>query len=525
MEREYTVIANTREDLPALEAEITASSGAGPIPSRSVDIANSRPGSRIQTHFMLTDEEAEELRSDPRVRAVEIPPDQRDDMQIGLSAIQKGSYYRGLNNGTDVNWGLRRCIAEANDYGAGTSIDGQYPYAIDGQGVDVVIQDSGIDPDHPEWLDSTGASRLQLIDWYTESGLPGTQSADHYRDRDGHGTHCAGISAGRTYGWAKGARIYAQKLAGLETLQGSDGTGIPIADAFDTIRLWHNAKNGSRPTVVNMSWGFRGTSSADPTSGVYRGTPWNFNSEDDNSLWDDYGIVSKFGDGNRRLPAQNVSVDAEIEDMITDGIHICIAAGNDYYKADLSGGADYNNEVTIGGVTRFYHRPSSPYSPDAFIVGNIDSNTFNNGVDDLDRTAGSSKKGPAVNIWAPGTNIMSTTSTQKDAGYNDVSFAYPLNEAYEIMSISGTSMASPQVAGVLALHLQVFPDLTPAQLQERIFTQSKSVIHTTANNDTDYRAFTTSILGSPNRMLYSRYGKQSITVSNAVNLLSAITVT
>lgn len=76
-EKEYTVIANTREDLPALEAEITASSGAGPIPNRSVDVANPRPGSKIQTHFMLTDQEAEDLRSDPRVRAVEIPADQR----------------------------------------------------------------------------------------------------------------------------------------------------------------------------------------------------------------------------------------------------------------------------------------------------------------------------------------------------------------------------------------------------------------------------------------------------------------
>ena len=87
-EKEYTVIANTREDLPALEAEITASSGAGPIPNRSVDIANPRLGSRIQTHFMLTDEEAEALRADPRVRAVEIPPEQRDDVSIGLNAVQ-----------------------------------------------------------------------------------------------------------------------------------------------------------------------------------------------------------------------------------------------------------------------------------------------------------------------------------------------------------------------------------------------------------------------------------------------------
>src|SRR6056300_108247 len=117
MEKEYTVIANTREDLPALETEITASSGAGPIPKRSVDVANPRFGSKIQTHFMLTDEEAEELRNDPRVRAVEIPPEQRDDISIGLNAYQTGRFYRGSGlNREYVNWGLRRCMNESNSF-------------------------------------------------------------------------------------------------------------------------------------------------------------------------------------------------------------------------------------------------------------------------------------------------------------------------------------------------------------------------------------------------------------------------
>lgn len=517
MEKEYTVIANTREDLVSLEAELIQEHGEGYIPCRCVHIANPRPGSKIQTHFMLTDAEAEELRKDPRVRAVEIPPEQRDDIKIGIRATQEANFFRGLNNSSDVNWGLRRCIAEDNIYGNLQLVEGAYDYAMDGTGVDVVIQDSGIDPGHPEWQDAQGNSRLQQIDWYTASGLSGTQSGLHYRDADGHGTHCAGIAAGRTYGWAKNAHIYSQKLQGLETLGGSDGTGIPIADAFDCIRLWHNAKTNGRPTVVNMSWGYQSTFTVDPSEGTYRGTPWTFTSQTDTQLWDSYGIVAKFSGSPdfRRLPVQIASVDAEVEDMITDGIHICIAAGNDYYKADVSGGADYDNSVTFSGTTRFYHRPSSPYSPNAFNVGNIDSTIFNNGVDDLDRTAGSSKKGPAVNIWAPGQNIMSTTSTLKDSSYNSVSFTYPLDPAYEIMSIGGTSMASPQVAGVLACYLQVFPNLTPSELQSKIFSDAKSVIYQTANNSTDYRSFNTSIMGSPNRMLYNRYGRAPF-VSNFI---------
>ena len=543
MEREYTVIANTREDLPALEADITASSGAGPIPNRSVDIANPRPGSRIQTHFMLTEAEAEELRSDPRVRAVEIPPEQRDDISIGLNATQTGIFYRGSGtNNTYVNWGLRRCIEATNPYlnsgdrvedlsNANPAQNVDYEYAIDGTGVDVVIQDSGIDPDHPDWNNYTGASRLQQIDWYTESGITGTQSADHYRDLDGHGSHCASIAAGLIYGWAKGAQIYSQKLSGLETLSGSDGTGISVTDAFDTIRLWHNAKTNNRPTVVNMSWGYGATVTGNPTGGTYRGTAWTWDVDytTRSALHAATGVSENFfgGGTNHRIPVRVASVDAEVEDMIADGIHVCIAAGNNLHKVDLSTGLDYNNTSTFGGTTRNYHRGSSPYTLDAFMVGNIDSaaQTSNGAVDSgiaLDQTSVSTTRGPGVNIFAPGTNIMAATSTQYDTG-SYTTTTYPGNESYPIMSIGGTSMASPQVAGVVAQHLQVFPTLTPAEMQTRIFNESKAVLFTTSS-DTDYERIYDSLMGAPNRMLYSRYGKQAITV-NTTELLTAISVT
>ena len=92
---------------------------------------------------MLTDEEAQELRSDPRVRAVEIPPDQRDDITIGLNATQSGTFYRASGlDGSYVNWGLRRCISETNNYVEAelgntriTTIEGGYEYGIDGTGV------------------------------------------------------------------------------------------------------------------------------------------------------------------------------------------------------------------------------------------------------------------------------------------------------------------------------------------------------------------------------------------------------
>jgi len=513
-EREYAVIVKRGINLQEVDAELSATTGSGPIPDRSVDIANPRLGSKRMTHWMLTDEEAELLRDDDRILAVEIPPDQRDDIKIVNNATQTGQYFRGFSDANDVNWGLRRCIDTTNGYLTNNdgTISGDYAYPINGAGVDIVIQDSGIDPNHPEWEDANGVSRMQQIDWYTASGLSGTQDVNHYRDADGHGTHVAGIAAGKTYGWAKGANIYSQKIQGLELLSGTDGTGIPIADAFDAIRLWHEDKVSNRPTVVNMSWGYLGTHTNNPTNGIYQGTPWTYTTQADAFLLQNYGIIPPIG-GTRIVPAQVAFADAEVEDMIDSGIHIVIAAGNDYYKSDLSTGADYNNVVVLDGIQRFYHRPGSPYSDRAFFVGNVDTATeglqaFPNFYT-KERTRASSRRGPAVNIWAPGDSIMSTASSQGDPSYT--TYTYPGDASYEVMSIGGTSMAAPQVAGLCCLHLQSQPNLTPRQLLAKVIgdaIENSSVatqILWDTGNTFDYDE-TYSLMGSPNRMLYSRYG-------------------
>jgi hypothetical protein len=519
IEREYAVIVKRGVNIDEVDAELAASTGSNSIPNRSVDVANSRPGSNRITHWMLTDEEAETLRADSRILAVEIPPDQRTDIKIGFRASQVENFGRLTIDQNSVNWGLRRCIDVNNNYNVSNgTIIGPYNYALDGSGVDVVIQDSGIQPDHPDFNDYEGRSRVVRLDWYAASGLSGSQNANFYRDRDGHGTHVAGIATGLTYGWAKAAKVYAQKLQGLETLQGSDGTGISIADAFDAIRLWHTNKISTRPTVVNMSWGYFSNQNGNPTNGIYRGTPWTFNPGD--NLLALYGLPGAlFQDGTITLyPVQVAFVDAEVEDMIDSGIHVCISAGNDFYKADVVGGVDYNNSVTHNGSTFLYHRPGSPYSSRAFYVGSID-NLTNSGVD---RPANYSKKGPAVNVWAPGNAIMSTASNENDIEYDAVTISYPPDTDFRIMVISGASMSAPQVAGLLALHLQSQPGVTPDELLKKITNDSSAVILDTGL-DNDYSAFTTSLMGSPNRLLYSRYGvnnTSSITGSLAFNIFN-----
>ena len=95
---------------------------------------------------------------------------------------------------TGGNWGFP-AMTNTTDLWGGTSSVVNYsaPFTLTGKNVDVVIQDSGIQPDHPEWNDrplentgNTGTTRYQTVDWPTISGLQSyyTQNANYHRDLD-----------------------------------------------------------------------------------------------------------------------------------------------------------------------------------------------------------------------------------------------------------------------------------------------------------------------------------------------------
>jgi subtilisin family serine protease len=497
-EKEYIVTLKAGVNYEAFNTEMIASTGAGNIPGRSVGVVNPRPGSTRNTHYALTDEEAQTVANDDRVVAVEIPPEHRDDIEIGLNATQDANFTKTTSDsGTFVNWGLRRCITPTNPYDGSDPVNNNYDYTLDGNGVDVVIQDSGIEPGHPEWNDKDGVPRLQQIDWYAESGLSGTQSPNHYRDFDGHGTHCAGIAAGLNYGWAKGARIYSVKVAGLEGT-GDSGTGISISDVFDVITGWHNNKpvdpvtGLKRPTIVNMSWGY-GTTFTNFSGGSYRGDAFSATTRT-TSL----GMIGAFTLSGYRFGVRIPSVDADVEQMIEAGIHVCIAAGNSRQRVSIPGDVDYNNFINKSG-TVYYHRGGSPFSSNAFMTGNIDSN---DNLGTQEQKVSSSECGPGVNIYAPGTNIMSATSITNK--FNGQTYPFETDSDYKICNIGGTSMAAPQVAGLGACILQLNPSYTPEQLQTFVFDNSSKGLLNESNNQYDYTN-SNAILGSVNRYLFQPF--------------------
>ena len=468
----------------------------------------------------LTEEEAKILRNDSRIESVEIHPEQDKKIIISNFSKQTGKFYRYKSSDRDasdtINWGLRRMNENTNIFDGNTEVSGDFLYSLDGTGVDIVIQDSGIEANHPEWEDAEGNSRLQQINWYTESGYSGTQHSNFYSDKSGHGTHVAGIAAGKTYGWAKNAHIFSQKLDVLKGY-GDTSTGISTVNAFDMIRLWHNNKTNGRPTVVNMSWGSSYSLEGPVTSIKYRGIT--YAGASDTAMWDNYGLVSSMY-GYYNIPAPSTTYRVELEEMIDAGIHIVIAAGNSYFKSDVVGGIDYNNRAIFNdypGYSFYYHRQGSPESPLAFNVGNIDSaqwdlsgndyseNVTNSGPTILDIRSFSSVCGPAVDIWAPGTNITSACSTISEMSI----MSYPYNTNFKITTITGTSMAAPQICGLCALYLQSEPTLTPTKLKQKILNDSKVVVMDTTNSgDNPIYRHPKCTNGSSNNMVYNRYCKQ-----------------
>jgi len=510
--KEYVVTTAGIEDTDSVWEDLLSSDPTPEtIPDRIVEIANERPLNERNTSYFLTEEEAFELKKDPRVQDVADP-----SLFIPRKfAFQDTSFDKtGTDTGNRCNWGLLRHIKTNNIYGTSTADPGgTYDYVLDGTGVDVVIIDSGIHKNHPEFTDSNGNSRVQEINWYTASGVSGTMPANHYTDYDGHGTHVAGTVAGKTFGWAKNAHIYSIKLNGLQGATDPNG-GLSTADAMDCLLGWHLAKTNGRPTVVNNSWGYNiywntaqnafTYSGSAPyytiTGGSYRGSSWAGSTRD----------TAKGHTGDLRsanlyaFPLRVSSVDADIALLITNGIIVCNAAGNDSMKVDLdSGGVDSDNYITantLGNV--YYHRGSSPNcgTYKGLEVGSLGASN----IAGVETRSSFSNAGPGVEIYAAGSNIVSSMSENNDG---NTSFSYFPNDLFKQESYSGTSMASPQVAGLCALLLQAHPDWRPSQVVNWMISNSKNFLYNTGQNN-DYTSSVSLFGGSPNIAYFPMNGQK-----------------
>jgi subtilisin family serine protease len=513
--KEYTV---TTADLATTDSvwDDLLSSEPTPetIPDRVVEVANERPNNQRNTVYYLSDAEAFFLAQDPRVEAVQTV----DNFKVYKKAFQTATFSKDtVQIGPKANWGLLRHIKTNNIYGTSTDDPGgTYDYVLDGTNVDVVILDSGIQADHPEFqsLENPLASRVNQIDWYAESGIAGTMPTGFYTDYDGHGTHVAGIVAGKTFGWAKNAQIFSIKLEGLRG-PSDPNEGFDVSTAFDVLLGWHNNKTNGHPTVVINSWSYGIIYRSDLevfafsedefatlyniNGGSYRGISWT-GSTLDPAKGHTGQQISEFG---YLYPFRVPSVDADIAQLVDAGIVVCNAAGNESIKVDNASGNDYNNYILTDFGTFYYHRGSSPSSQniDAFYVGAVSSLTQGG----TDRKAGYSNAGPGINIYAAGSQIMSAMS---QTNVNNFDYQYFHNVSYKQALLSGTSMANPQIAGMAALLLQMHPDWAPSQVVSYMVNESLPSLYST-NMDDDYTS-TTSLWGGAPRMAYVPNASQRV---------------
>jgi hypothetical protein len=499
--KEYVVTAADYEILDDLCNDIETPGGSLYIPDRAVEIANPRPSSR-NTHYYLTDQEAELIRQDPRVLAVEQLPEALGLEPTPLWTQTETTWNKSsTNTSSHKNWGLLRVAegATRSNWGSNGTANqsGTVVANAAGKNVDVVIVDGLFNPAHPEYAvnaDGTGGSRVNQYNWYQHNpevtGAPASTyvytpyTGTSAEGNNNHGAHVAGTVAGNTQGWARDATIYNLYPYGINP------SALFI---FDYIRAFHRAKpvnpnTGLRtPTITNNSWGYRSLFLyTDITSVTFRGTT--YSGPFTTSQLQNYGIITN-ASNQVELSARYTALDADIADAIADGIIVIGSAGNNYQKNDILGGTDYNNNVFYNGGTYYYNRGVSPAAASNVICVGAASALVN------DSKATFSNCGPRVDIYAPGDNIMSSfNSTASYGGTTD-----PRNPSYFIGKIDGTSMASPQVCGVLACILEIYPNMKQSEALQYVTTYAKTgQITATAGGITDY----TDLQGSANRYLF-----------------------
>ena len=124
---------------------------------------------------------------------------------------------------------------------------------------------------------------------------------------------------------------------------------------------------------------------------------------------------------------------AAVNNAVTSGIVTTISSGNNYSKSGVSYPGCASGAIAVGAVNH------------------------------SDKVASFSNSGPALDIVAPGVDILSSYSC------NDSSLNLDCNSTWYAY-LSGTSMSSPHVAGVVALMLEKNPNLTVAEIKDALYS-------------------------------------------------------
>jgi subtilisin family serine protease len=194
-------------------------------------------------------------------------------------------------------------------------------------------------------------------------------------------------------------------------------------------------------------------------------------------------------------------MEADIIDLINAGVIVVVAAGNEYsimenYSENVND--HYNDYIVMSNSTTYYPRRGGISTAAGCIsVGSIDTTV-------APRKSNFSNLGPRIDIFAPGSNIVSSSNTSS-SGVRD-----PRNSSYYKILMSGTSMACPQVTGMLACLLEVYPDLNQSQALEFLnSTFSKVDQLSQTGNAEQYQGSYYSLGGATNLYLYCQLERKT----------------
>jgi subtilisin family serine protease len=171
--------------------------------------------------------------------------------------------------------------------------------------------------------------------------------------------------------------------------------------------------------------------------------------------------VTSQKNNNKSIPmVANMSIGGGVSSSVNDAVTRSIQAGVVY-------------AVSAGNANTDACTQSPAATPNALTVG---------GTESTDAKASWSNWGKCVDLFAPGGNIYSAYYTGS-ANY---------------AAMSGTSMASPHVAGVAALILSTYPAYTPSQVRSSMVNGATANVVTGAGT------------GSPNVLLSSLFGVSTV---------------